>query len=152
MRKTTQGKREFLGAFSVRIGTSRARFEIADGEPYGSAPGLYRVRLGRRWLDGFYSRAGLARLVVDAALDGLPGTPDAMPSPVTGAVSVWFDRDGEMVRERGFALSPWVRTFGGEWQIMVRTPSYKGFVAAADVVREQAPQGIGRGLPAGDVQ
>ena len=35
---------------------------------------------------------------------------------------------------------------------MVRTPSYKGFVAAADVVREQAPQGIGRGLPTGDVQ
>lgn len=127
-------KREFLGAFSVRLGTGkRLRCEIADGEPYGSAPGLYRVRVARRWQEGFFTREGLAALIASTALSGVPCEGDTPPAPRTGSVSVYFEREGELVCERGFALAPWIRAFDGQWMLLVRTPSFKGFVPRHDV-------------------
>lgn len=44
-------KRKFEASFSVKVDTQRVRFELSPAALHNGPIGLYRVRVGRRWLD-----------------------------------------------------------------------------------------------------
>jgi len=95
-------RREFCGSISVRIDTSRRKLELSPAENYGGPEGLFRVRLGRRWLDTpegaplFYDRVRLADLLAAHVFGEQAATlPDTAPDiPKRSRVSVKFWKDG----------------------------------------------------------
>ena len=51
MKRMPKDKREFVGSVSIRVEETRRRLELAPAETYGGPEGLFRVRMGRRWVN-----------------------------------------------------------------------------------------------------
>lgn len=123
-------RRTFLASFSVRMGTKRVRFELADATLFGGAAGLFRVRIDRRWHDApddfggeplFLNRTALADLLANAALGELPAPP---PPPELAhrqrvSVRIGFTPDGEPRTEGTWTCSPPILAHDGRWHIAV---------------------------------
>jgi hypothetical protein len=134
-------KREFCGSVSVRIDTTRCKLELSPAERYGGGEGLFRVRIGRRWIDAppdgdgavkplFFDRARLADLIAAHAFgEAVTAMPEGAPDiPRNSRVTVKFWHKGEPWSEGVFTSSPPWRGFDGRFYVWVMT--YKaGFVA-----------------------
>jgi hypothetical protein len=128
-------KREFCGSISVRIDTTRRKLELAPAENYGGGSGLYRVRIGRRWVDTpegaplFFDRARLAGLIADQAFGEAPRQPEAAPEiPRNTRVTVQFRHAGEPRCEGVYTSSPPWRGADGRYYVWVMTYA-AGFIA-----------------------
>lgn len=143
-------KRKFEASFSVRIahggvrppstplsvtgqsplassmGTQRVRFELSPAALHNGPIGLYRVRVGRRWLDTpdgsprFMDREQLAALVISAALGDLEIAP---PAPEDfrqyTRCSVTLNRKGESYSTQCTVLSAPIRAFDGQYYVFI---------------------------------
>ena len=95
-------KREFCGSISVRIDTQRRKLELSPAENYGGPEDLFRVRIGRRWIDTpdgkplFFDRVRLADLIAAHVFgEQVAVMPDTAPDiPYRSSVSVKFWKDG----------------------------------------------------------
>lgn len=132
-------KREFLGSFSVRIGTERVRFEIADAALFGGPAGTFRVRIGRCWHDGpdgrhlYLDRDGLADLVVQASLGSLP-EPAAAPSiPRNARVSARIRENGNVRTTGGTVVAPPILAHDGRWMVPVMMYGGTRYVPVEDL-------------------
>jgi hypothetical protein len=128
-------KRKFYGSISVRINTQRRKLELSPAELYGGAEGLFRVRLGRRWLDTlegkplFFDRLRLAELLASEMFGECAVLPDAPPDIPRGTrVSVKFWHNNMPWQEGVFTSSPPWRGFDGRFYIWVMTYA-EGFIA-----------------------
>jgi hypothetical protein len=129
-------KREFCGSISVRIDTTRRKLELSPAEKYGGEEGLYRVRIGRRWIDTpegkplFFDRARLADLIAahafGEAVSVLPGGAPDLPRNTRVTVKFWHR--GEPMLEGVFTSSPPWRGFDGRFYVWVMTYT-AGFIA-----------------------
>lgn len=61
----TQNTRIFSGSISVKTGTTRTKLELSPAELHGGEQGFVRVRMGRRWVEGFFNAEGIAHLVAN---------------------------------------------------------------------------------------
>lgn len=120
-------KRKFTGSISVRIGTLRRRLELSPAELHGGEPGLFRVRIGRRWhnhADGgalFFDREGLAELAAGLAFGSLPELPAAPVLPRNTRASVTYWRGGRPHVEGVWTATPPIRGHDGRYYVGVMT-------------------------------
>ena len=122
-------KREFCGVIRVRIDTRSRKLELAPAEDWGGPDGLFRVRIGRRWLNTpegkplFFDRVRPADLIAgemfgeQAAV--LPGAPPDLPS--RSRVTVKFWKDGLPHYEGTYTWTPPFRGFDGRFYVFVTT-------------------------------
>lgn len=140
-------RRKFLGSFSVRIDTRRARFELSPAEIHGGPEGSFRVRIDRKWHDGpdgkplFFGRSRLADLVVGAALDGMPTAP-LQPRIQRGErVSVRFEADGVRRVEGGFVAAAPILGHDGRWWVPVTMYGGTRHVPTDDIIAKEDSHG-----------
>jgi hypothetical protein len=114
----------------------RRKLELSPAEKYGGEAGLFRVRIGRRWIDTpegkplFFDRARLAELIAAHALgEAVAVLPDTAPDlPRNSRVSVKFWHRGMPWCEGVFTSSPPWRGFDGRFYVWVMTYA-AGFIA-----------------------
>lgn len=132
-------KREFLGSFSVRIGTDRIRFEIADATLFGGPAGTFRVRIDRRWHDGdegrhlYLDRQGLSALVVIAAMGSMPEPAEAPIIPRNARVSARIREDGNVRTTGGTVVAPPILAHDGRWVVPVMMYGGTRYVPVSDL-------------------
>lgn len=132
-------KREFCGSFSVKVDTKRVAFELSPAALYGGPDGFFRVRVARRWVataEGkprFLDRAGLAALVVDAALGVLPEPVPAPDIPFPSRVSVRLWRGDVPYYEGTWTNTPPILDHAGRWVVNVSLDGKRVFVPVEDV-------------------
>lgn len=132
-------KREFCGSFSVKVDTKRVAFELSPAPLYGGPDGFFRVRVARRWVttaEGkprFLDRAGVAALVVDAALGVLPEPAPAPDIPFPSRVSVRLWRGDMPYYEGTWTNTPPILDHAGRWVINVSLEGKRVFVPVEDV-------------------
>lgn len=63
----TQNTRIFSGSISVKTDTTRTKLELSPAELHGGEQGFVRVRMGRRWVEGFFNAEGIANFVANLA-------------------------------------------------------------------------------------
>lgn len=132
-------KREFCGSISVRIDTRRVKLELSPAPLYGGPEGLFRVRVARRWVDTaegkprFLDRAGLAALVVDAALGVLSEPVPAPDIPFPSRVSVRLWRGDVPYYEGTWTNTPPILDHAGRWVVNVSLDGKRVFVPVEDV-------------------
>ncbi len=127
MNNSTTDKRSFCASFSVKVGTKRKKFELAEASLFGGEQGLFRVRIDRRWHnahDGetlFLDRAGLAALIAEVALGPLSEPPPMpkMSSSMRVSIPIGCDEFGLIRREVTWTTSPPILASDGTWQIAV---------------------------------
>jgi hypothetical protein len=130
-------KRDFIGSVSVRIEGTRRKLELSPAERYGGEEGLYRVRLGRRWIDTpegkplFFDRVRLADLIAAHVFaEAVAVLPETAPDiPRNSRVSVKFWHRGDPHHEGVFTSSPPWRGFDGRFYIWCMTYT-AGWIAA----------------------
>jgi hypothetical protein len=129
-------KREFCGSISVRIDTTRRKLELAPAEIYGGEEGLFRVRIGRRWIDTpegkplFFDRVRLADMLAAHAFgEAMTTLPESAPDlPRSSRVTVKFWHQGIPQSEGVYTSTPLWRGFDGRFYVWVMT--YRaGFIA-----------------------
>ena len=133
---TPKDNREFCGSISVRIDTTQRKQELSPAENYGGEEGLFRVRMGRRWIDTpegtplFFDRARLADLIAGHVFgEAVAALPEKAPElPRNSRVSVKFWHDGVSHCEGVFTSSPPWRGFDGRFYVWVMTYT-AGFIA-----------------------
>jgi len=129
-------KREFCGSVSVRMEDIRRKLELSPAENYGGEEGLFRVRIGRRWIDTpegaplFFDRVRLADLLASHVFGEAVATmPEAAPVlPRNTRVSVKFRHEGSPHQEATYTASPPWRGFNGRFFVWVMTYE-AGFIA-----------------------
>ena len=132
-------KREFCGSFSVKVDTRRVALELSPAPLYGGPEGFYRVRVARRWVDTadgkprFFDRAGLAALVVDAALGALPEPAPAPDISCPSRVSVRFWRDDMPFYAGTWTNTPPILDHAERWMVNVSLGGKRVFVPVEDV-------------------
>lgn len=132
-------KREFCGSFSVKVDTKRVAFELSPAPLYGGPDGFFRVRVARRWVDTadgkprFLDRAGLAALVVDAALGVLPEPAPAPDIPFPSRVSVRLWRGDMPYYEGTWTNTPPILDHAGRWVVNVSLGGQRVFVPVEDI-------------------
>lgn len=132
-------KRKFQASFSVKVDTNRVRFELASAVDYGGPEGFFRIRSGRRWINGadgkprFFDKTGLARLLADIALGDLasPSAPPEIPYPSRVSVKVW--RDGMPDWFCAWTTTPPILDYSGRWVVCVSMDGTRQFVPVEDV-------------------
>lgn len=118
--------RRFTASICVKSDTTRARIELAPAEDYGGPAGMWRARIGRRWLDPpeggrrYLDAAQLAALVAATLGD----EPDLEPEPDLPAgtrVTVTLPGEpGEPDRHTcGWTVTPPIRACDGRWHVGV---------------------------------
>lgn len=133
-------KREFCGSFSVKVDTKRVAFELSPAPLYGGPEDFFRVRMARRWVDTadgkprFFDRAGLAALVVEAALGGLPEPATAPDIPCPSRVSVRLWRNDMPYYEGTWTNTPPILDYMGRWVVNVSLSGKRVFVPVEDVI------------------
>ena len=133
-------KRNFCGSFSVRIDTKRVPFELSPAPLYGGPEGFFRVRAARRWVDTaegkprFFDRAGLAALVVDAALGGLPEPAPVPDIPCLSRVTGRHWRDDMPYYEGSWTNTPPILDHAGRWVVNVSLGGKRIFVPVEDII------------------
>ena len=133
-------KREFCGSLSVKVDTKRVAFELSPAPLYGGPEGFYRVRVARRWVDTadgkprFFDRAGLAALVVEAALGVLPEPAPAPDIPCPSRVTVYYWRDDIPYNQGTWTNTEPILDHAGRWMVNVSLNAKRVFVPVEDVV------------------
>lgn len=131
--------RKFCGSMSVRIDTRRVKLELSPAPLYGGPEGFYRVRAARRWVDTpdgrprFFNRAGLAALVADAALCGLPEPAPAPDIPCPSPVTVRTWRNDMPHYEGTWTNTTPILDYTGRWVVNVSLGGKRVFVPVEDV-------------------
>lgn len=127
-------KREFCGSFSVKVDTKRVAFELSPAPLYGGPEGFFRVRVARRWVDTaegtprFFDRAGLAALVVDTALGGLPEPAPAPNILFPSRVTVTPCYEGTWTNTEP------ILDHAGRWVVNVSLSGKRIFVPVEDII------------------
>lgn len=135
--------RKFRASISVRNGEERAKLELSPAPLYGGPGGFYRVRAARRWVDTadgkprFFDRAGLAALVVDAALGVLPEPAPAPDIPCPSRVSVRFWRDDMPFYAGTWTNTPPILDHAGRWMVNVSLGGKRVFVPVEDIITHE---------------
>lgn len=132
----SSNKRNFTGSVSIRIEDTRTKIDLAPAEEYGGEEGIFRVRIGRRWLDSpdghklFFDKLRLAELVAGHvfadAVAMLPETPPDIPR--SSRVSIKFWHNNKFHSEGVFTSSPPYRGFDGRFYVWVMTYA-AGFIS-----------------------
>ena len=140
----TQDNRKFSGSISVRIGTKRIKIELSPAEIHDGQPGLFRVRIGRRWVDApegtllFFDRTALASLIAEAALgelEVLPSEPPSLPRNTRVSVKFWIDDSPH--QEATWTSTLPIRGYDGKFYVGVMTYAAGFiFVPVEDVIRK----------------
>lgn len=136
-------KREFCGSFSVKVDTKRVAFELSPAPLYDGPEDFFRVRVARRWVDTadgksrFFDRAGLAALVVDAALGVLPEPTPAPDIPCPSRVTVRLWRN-----DLPYYVGTWTNTLpilnhAGRWMVNVSLGRKRVFVPVEDIITHE---------------
>jgi hypothetical protein len=143
-------KREFIGSVSVRFEDTRHKLELSPAENFGGEEGLFRVRIGRRWIDTpegkplFFDRVRLADLIAAQLFGEYVATvADVAPDIPRGTrVSVKFWHKGWPHQEGITTSSPPWRGFDGRFYIWCMTYE-AGFIAAPveDITVVRKPYG-----------
>ena len=120
--------RKFSGSISVRIGTKRTKLELSPAELHDGQAGLFRLRLGRRWIDTlegelrFFDRAALATLIAETALGELKELPSKPPVlSVKTKVSAKFWLEDTPHQEATWTSTPPIRGYDGRFYVGVMT-------------------------------
>ena len=129
--------RVFIGSVSVRVEDNRTKLELSPAEEHGGEPGLFRVRIGRRWVDTpeggklFFDRVRLADFLAAHVFGEAVATmPTKAPDIPRGSrVSVKFWHDDMPHSEAVYTSSPVYRGFDGRFYVWVMTYE-AGFIAA----------------------
>lgn len=111
----------FCGSFSIRQGSRRVRFELAEAERYGGPAGCYRVRVDRVWygMDGkeaYLTPQQVANLAAQVVF-GDAFKPEPLPDIPRG-IRVSYQTapaDGDMPerRETGWTMTEPIRAQDG---------------------------------------
>ena len=128
--------RQFLGSVSIRVEDTRSKLELSPAELHGGEPGLFRVRIKRRWLDSpegkplFFDKVRLAELIAGHVFaDAVATLPETAPDiPRNTRVSVKFWHRDTPHQEGVFTASPPYRGFDGRFYVWVMTYA-AGFIA-----------------------
>lgn len=122
-------KRNFIGSVSVRIEDTRTKIELSPAEEHGGEPGLFRVRIGRRWVDTpeggklFFDRIRLADFlaghVFGDAVATMPEKAPEIPSGSRVSVKYWYKDNPHW--EGVWTKSPVYRGFDGRFYVWVHT-------------------------------
>ena len=89
--------------------------------------------MDRRWLDGFYNKEGLARLIADHALDTVPDPPKKPFIPFPSRVTV-YDENSDLSFYGSWTNSEPILDYTGQWVICVTNDKGKRiFVPCSDV-------------------
>lgn len=137
-------KREFCGSFSVKVDTKRVAFELSPAPLYDGPEDFFRVRVARRWVDTadgkprFFDRAGLAALMVDAALGVLPEPAPAPDIPCPSRVTVRIWRNGMPYYEGTWTNTPPILDHAGRWMVNVSVDGKRVFVPVEAVTVHEA--------------
>lgn len=131
--------RKFCASISVRAGQEHSKIEIAPAEDYGGHPGFYRLRVGRRWLNGqdgqprFFDRASIAKFAAETALCALeaPAPRPDIPPDCRVTVRVWKDDFPEY--HGTWTYSEPILDYSGRWLILVSIEGKRRFVPCEDV-------------------
>lgn len=124
----TQDKRIFTASISVKNDTQRVKLELSPAELYGGATGLVRVRIGRRWLDGFYTAEGVGALVAKLASGSVLSEPHPPDFPYGTWVRVHRPDDDEFLPHTTTVINKVpIRLFDGAFYVLVNVPDY-GFI------------------------
>lgn len=132
--------RKFCASISVRAGQEHSKIEIAPAEDYGGQPGFYRLRVGRRWLNGpdgqprFFDRASIAKFAAETALSALaePAPRPDIPQDSRVTVRVWKDDFPEYYGT--WTYSEPILDYSGRWLILVSIEGKRRFVPCEDVI------------------
>ena len=134
----SEDKRKFLGSISVRIGTKRTRFELADGAASGGPAGTYRVRCGRKWVDHdgkprFFDMTDLGKLVTELAMVAeAPLQP--LPRLQGNRFSLRYVEDGIEHVEQALLRGQPIRAYDGRWMIWAVSYGKTGYVPVEDII------------------
>jgi hypothetical protein len=151
-----EDKRNFLGSICVRFNTKRHKLELASAKNFGGEPGLYRVRIDRRWRDGpdgsrlYLDRAGLAELVASLMDDANQGEAPALEPlpdlPLHSRVYARYEYRDEWQATVTYTSSPPIR--GQDGQIYVGINFFGGvgyrFLPLKDLTVIQTPAQLRR--------
>lgn len=134
-------KRIFSGSVSIRMEDRRVKLELAPAELHGGGEDMFRVRMGRRWLDAppdangksrplFFDRARLADCIAAHVFaDSVAELPAAPPDiPRNSRVSVKFWHQDRPRQEGVYTATPPFRGFDGRFYVFVMTYE-AGFIA-----------------------
>lgn len=121
--------RVFIGSVSLRLEETRTKIDLSPAEEHGGEEGLFRVRIGRRWLDTpeggklFFDKIRLAELVAAHVFADVDATlPTAAPDiPCHSRVSVKFWHGGNPHSEAVYTATPFFRGFDGRFYVWVMT-------------------------------
>lgn len=133
-------KRKFCASFSAKVDTKHVAFELSPAPLYGGPDGFFRVRIARRWVDTadgkpcFFDRAGLAALVVEAALGALPEPAPAPDLPCPSRVTVRHWRNDMPYYEGTWTNTPPILDHTGHWVVNVSLSGKRVFVPIEDVI------------------
>lgn len=131
--------RKFCASISVRAGQEHSKIEIAPAEDYGGQPGFYRLRVGRRWLDGpdgqprFFDRASIAKFAAETALSALAEPTPRPDIPQDCRVTVCVCKDDW---PEYYGTSTWsepILDYSGRWVVLVSIDGKRRFVPCEDV-------------------
>ena len=128
--------RVFIGSVSVRVDDTRTKLELSPAEEHGGEPGLFRVRIGRRWVDTpegdklFFDRVRLADFIAGHVFgDAVVTMPEKAPNIPRGSrVSARFWYKDNPHSEAVYTSSPVYRGFDGRFYVWVMTYE-AGFIA-----------------------
>lgn len=124
----TQNKLVFHASISVKTDTKRVKLELSPAELYGGETGLVRVRMGRRWLDGFYTAEGIGALVARVASGSVFSEPQPPDLPYGTWVKVHRPDDDDFLPHTTTVLNKTpIRLFDGAFYVLVNVPGY-GFI------------------------
>lgn len=133
-------RRKFCASIGVRAGVERFKIEIAPAGEYGGQPGFYRLRVGRRWLNGpdgqprFMDCAGIANFTAKTALCALEPPAPRPDIPQDSRVSVRVWKEGLSYYYGSWTYSEPVLDYSGRWLILVSIEGKRRFVSCEDVI------------------
>lgn len=151
MSKTAHGekmRRQVCASISIRLpDRTRVKLELMPASDFGGPAGLFRVRVGRRYVqapDGkmlFLDRDGLARLATDLALQGLPAMTLTCPDlPVGARVSVRLASKSWRRYEGAYTLTPPFFASCGRWMVCLLASTGREWVYVDDLAYDSSKE------------
>lgn len=123
-----QDKRKFLSTICVKSDTNNIRLELSPAEIYGGPEGHVRIRVGRRWTDGFYTAEGVGALVARMASSEMLHLAQPPDLPYGTWVKVDIPEDDEFLPYTTKVINKTpIRLFDGAFYVLVNVPQY-GFI------------------------
>ena len=121
----TRPDKVFCGSIGVRFGTTRTKIELSPAENHGGPPGLFRVRVNRRWYDMADGRhlylgpAEVAALAAELATGGECTQVEPPVLPVKSRVRVPRGVPGSSPVWTGYTATDPILAADGRWYVAV---------------------------------